>query len=174
MATVKYNLMNIADILFTYCEPAGIVLYNLITPNNTNGFKLAFGGVVFGVLLVIVAIRMFKHSYDNKYKILMEQLAVETDDAVKAQLKAEIDKQKIYINAIDRINACSPFIVLTLVCFLGNTTLSSIAGTSGLITVGLLTGSVFNVWKKQYQGEAKTEKIRKKLSKKNNTNTNNE
>lgn len=165
MASVKYNLMNIADILFTYCEPAGIVLYNLLTPNNSAGFKLAFGGVVFGVLLIVVAIRMFKHSYDNKYKVLMEQIAMESDPEVREQLKRELDKQKIYVNAIDRLTACSPFIVLTIICFLGNVTLGSIAGTSGLITVGLVTGSVFNVWKKQYQGEAQTEKAKKKLEK---------
>lgn len=174
MASVKYNIMNIVDILFTYCEPAAIVLYNLITPNNTAAFKLAFGGVVFGVLLVVVAIRLFKNSYDNKYKILIEQISMETDMEVKAQLKAKLDKQKIYINAIDRINACSPFLVLTIVCLFGNTVLGNIAGTSGLITLGLVTGSVFNVWKKQYQGEAQTEKARRKLAKKNTSNNNNQ
>lgn len=165
MANVKYNIMNIVDILFTYCEPAAIVLYNLITPNNTAAFKLAFGGVVFGVLLVIVAIRLFKNSYDNKYKILMEQISMETDPEIKAQLRAELDKQKVFINAIDRITACSPFLVLTIVCLFGDTVLSNIAGTSGLITLGLITGSVFNVWKKQYQGEVQTERARKKLLK---------
>ena len=91
----------------------------------------------------------------------MQQLAEATDAETKSKISQKINEHKIKNNVYQRLMLLLPFIVLFIVSWFGQVTLSSLRGTVGLILISLSVGSVMNIVKKPIKEKIDLDKITK-------------
>lgn len=167
----KYILYSLLDFGLSYGGPAGVIIYNYISPDTTTGFKLSMTGIVLFIVLLLSAKTIFEHTYQNKINDYLQSLASATDNAVKQDISDKINSLK-QANAIyQRLVMLMPFAILYVVCILGVEALNDMKGVIGLCLISMSAGGVFNVIKKpvaeQRTIEQATYRVNKKQEKSN-------
>lgn len=159
--SAKYILCNFFDYLLTWGGTLGVIVYNYVVPDNSLGFKITLTGI----LLVIVTVFFLKASFEKHYREkldnLLQQLATVTNEEDKAKINEKITAHKIKNNVYQRLMLLLPFIVLFVVSWLGEVTLGSLRGTTGLILMSIGGGSIFNIIKKPLKDKLELEKLTK-------------
>lgn len=144
----QYILYSILDFGLTFGGTAGVIVYNYVTPTNPLGYKLTLGGIILLIALVFAAKAIFEKHYRQKYDTYLQQLAQATDEAVKAEISAQIEAHKMKNNIYQRLMILLPFMVLYLCTWLGASAFENLQASVGLILVSMGVGSIFNVIKK--------------------------
>lgn len=144
----QYILYSILDFGLTFGGTAGVIVYNYVTPTNPLGYKLTLGGIILLIALVFTAKAIFEKHYRQKYDTYLQQLAQATDEAVKAEISAQIEAHKMKNNIYQRLMILLPFMVLYLCTWLGASAFDNLQASVGLILVSMGVGSIFNVIKK--------------------------
>jgi len=145
---VKYWLLQVLDFAFTFGGPAGVILYNYLTPTTTAGYKLTLTGIILVVAVVLTAKAIFEKNYREKYDTLLQQLAEATDAEAKTAISEAINKHKTANYIYSRLMLLLPFVILYVVTWLGATALDDLHGAVGLIMGSMAAGSVFNITKR--------------------------
>lgn len=157
----KYILYTLLDFGLTWGGTGAVIVYNCITPDNTLGFKLSFGGVVLVVALLLTAKAIFEKHYRSTYDELLQQLAEATDPEIKAAISKKLEQHKAKNSIYQRLMMLLPFAILYVVTYLGAVSMKSLNGTVGLILASMGAGSVFNVIKKPVGERVRLEKLKK-------------
>ena len=157
----KYLVCNILDYAFTYGGTAAVIIYNYVSPANSMPFKISFTGIILVVALIFYMKASFEKHYREKHDNLLQQLAEATEPETKKKISQKINEHKIKNNIYQRLMMLLPFIVLFVVSWFGQVTLSSLRGTVGLILISLCAGSIMNIIKKPIKEKIDLEKITK-------------
>lgn len=157
----KYLICNILDYVFTYGGTAAIIIYNYISPANSMPFKISLTGIILVITLILYMKTSFEKHYREKHDNLLQQLAEVTDPDTKKKISEKINAHKIKNNIYQRLMMLLPFIILFIVSWFGEVTLSSLRGTVGLILISLTSGSFMNVIKKPIKDRIDFKKLTK-------------
>lgn len=158
----KYVLYTLLDFALTFGGTGAIIVYNYITPGNSLGYKLSFGGIVLVVALLLSCKTIFQKTYRRKFDNLLQSLALASTDADKQAISKKINELKRKNDVYDRLTMLLPFAILYVVTWLGSVQLKELNSTVGLILASMGGGSVFNVLKKPVAEEIQVQKITKK------------
>lgn len=161
----KYILCSILDFGLTFGGTGAVIIYNFVSPDTSNGFKLSFAGIVLIIALVFSCKAIFEHTYQNKMNDLLRDLSVATTIGVKEQVQSQITKLKVENEIYQRLVTLLPFAILYVVSQLGINVLKELSDALELILASMGAGSVFNVIKKPLGENLNLNKIESKLNK---------
>lgn len=161
----KYILYSVLDYLLTFGGTGAIVIFNYIDPDTSTGYKLSFTGVVLIVIMVFVAKSMFEHSYQNKMNDYLQALASTSDQAVKDQINAEIEKLKTANAIYQKITTLLPLALMLVCCYLAIDYLKELTSVLEACLLAMGGGAVFSVLKEPLKDKIVQERALAKVNK---------
>lgn len=162
----KYIIYSVFDWLLSVGGSFSIILMNYISKDNSLGFKIGLGGVVLFVVGVFVCKGLYEKSYQKNMNEYLQQLAMETNADIKAEIQSKISKLEQTNTIYSRLIVLLPFALLYIATSLGAESMATLKATCGFVLLSLGSGSIFNVIKQPLKKEVSREKIVKKVESK--------
>jgi amino acid permease len=144
MRNIIFNFLNV---LFSYVATSGLVIAEFVKTNEVK-YKISIVGIIFLIVILLVAKTAFVRGYQNKTNDLLQELANEATVESKDKVNAKIRRHKVIMAVIDNFDATMPlFVLMVATSFIGDY-LKHMSGLIGLIWLSMTIGSGFNIWKK--------------------------
>ena len=163
----KYILYSVLEYLLTFGGTGAIVVFNYIDPDTSTGYKLSFTGVLLIVIMVFVAKSMFERSYQNKINDYLQALASTSDQAVKDQINADIEKLKVENSVYQKITTLLPLALMLVCCYLAIDYLKELTSVLEACLLSMGGGAVFSVMKEPLKDKIVQEQALAKINKSN-------